>query len=99
MLELIGSVVVVRDHRAGVHVGTLKSVDVPMKSCVLTRARKVWYWTGAASCHGLAVRGLNHAGSKVCAVVERVVLFDVVEIVSTSESGARSLMGAPEWRP
>ena len=96
---MIGKRVIVRDNRAGVHFGTLVSFDGPSKCARLTDARKVWYWQGAASCHGLAARGLRHDGSKVCPVVATVDLLDVVEVVECSEEGAASRWGAPEWRP
>ena len=97
--NFIGKVVLVRDNRAGVHVGTLTALDLASKSCVLTGARKVWYWTGAGSVHGIAARGLNRAGSKVCAPVEIVASCDVVEVVLCSDEGAESVMGAPVWTP
>lgn len=95
----IGKVVLVRDNRAGIHVGTLVSFDAAIKTAVLKNARKVWYWYGAASCHGIAARGLNHEKSKVCPVVGRVTSCDVVEIIPCSKEGATSVMGAPEWKP
>jgi hypothetical protein len=99
MVQFVGKTVLVRDHRAGVHVGVLVSLDLASKSCVLRDARKVWYWSGAASCHGIAANGLSHAESKVAPVVAAVVSCDVVEIVLCSEAGAASVMGAPVWTP
>ena len=99
MAQFIGKTVLVRDHRAGVHVGVLESLDLASKSCVLRDARKVWYWSGAASVHGIAANGLDHAQSKVAPVVEAVASCDVVEIVICSEAGAASVMGAPVWTP
>jgi len=97
--ELIEKLVIVRDNRAGVHFGTLAAFDATSKSATLTDARKVWFWRGAASCHGLAARGLDHRESKVCPVVGRVVLLDVVEVVECSDAGASSLRECPEWKP
>ena len=99
MSELIGKMVLARDNRAGVHVGTLVSLDLAAKTCELSNARKVWYWVGAASCHGIAAKGLNHDGSKVCPVVGTVLSCDVVEIVECSSEGSKSVMEAPEWTP
>lgn len=95
--SLLGKVVLVRDDKAGVHVGTLESVDG--KSCVLRNARKVWYWSGAASVHGIAAKGLNQRESKICPAVDTVASFDVVEIVLCTEAGAKSVLTAPEWGP
>ena len=99
MSDMIGKMVLVRDNMAGVHMGELVSFDPATKTCELKQARKVWYWYGAASVHGIAARGLDRDRSKVCPVVETVVSCDVVEVVLCSEEGAASVMGAPEWRP
>lgn len=99
MDEFIGKMVVVRDNRAGVHVGVLRSCDLAAKVAVLADARKVWYWEGAASCHGIAAKGLCHKGSKVAPPVSLVASTDVVEIVLCSTQGALSVMTCPEWGP
>jgi hypothetical protein len=95
----IGQIVLVRDHRAGIHVGTLLSVDLTSKNCILQNARKIWYWEGAASCHGIAAKGLCHTGSKVAPCVPVVASCDVVEIVVCTPEGATSVLNAPEWAP
>jgi hypothetical protein len=94
-----GDVVIVRDHMAGVHVGTLVERDLAAKRCVLANARKIWAWAGAGSCHGLAAHGPLHDGSRVAPIVRRVEMCAVVEIVWCSPEGARQCMSAPEWRP
>jgi hypothetical protein len=94
---LLGRIVLVRDHMAGIHVGTLESVDVSAKSCVLKNARKVWYWSGAASCHGIAASGLDQDKSKIAPSVELVVSTNVVEIVLCTEAGAKSVLESPVW--
>jgi len=92
-------IVIVRDHRAGVHVGTLVHFDPVARHATLRDARKIWYWVGAGSCHGLAAHGPDHEGSKVAPLVPRVELLDVVEVVDCTEEGARQCLTAPEWRP
>ena len=96
--DLMGKVVLVRDDKAGVHVGTLAAFDSPSKSVTLKNARKVWYWNGAASVHGIAVNGLDQKTSKVCPTVDVVTSFAVVEVVLCTAKGAESVMGAPEWK-
>jgi hypothetical protein len=46
MQDFIGSIVLVRDNRAGIHVGILRECDLINKVAVLEGARKVWYWEG-----------------------------------------------------
>ena len=93
---LAGNIVLVRDNRAGIHVGTLESASGT--ACVLTDARKVWYWVGAASCHGIAAHGVK-SGSKVCPTVARVESFDAVEIVAMTDKAAKCVLGFTEWTP
>jgi len=93
---LTGKAVLVRDNLAGIHVGTLESVDG--RTTVLTDARKVWYWVGAASAHGIAVHGIKN-GSKVCPTVARVESFDAVEIVTMTDEAAACVLGFAEWTP
>lgn len=97
--ELVGCVVLVRDNRAGVHVGILRELDLANKVAILAEARKVWYWEGAASCHGIAAKGLCHKGSKVAPTVPLVASTDVVEVVLCTSDGAVSVMTCPEWGP
>jgi len=97
--DMIGTVVLVRDNQAGVHVGTLASADMNEGTCEMRDARKIWHWSGAGSVHGIAAHGLDRAGSKVAAKVAAVATRDVVEIVQMSDKGCESVMGAPEWMP
>lgn len=99
MNEFIGQTVLIRDHRAGVHVGELVSLDLAAKTAVLRAARKIWYWEGAASVHGIASRGLSHTGSKVAPPVELVASCDVVEVVLCTPEGAASVADCPVWSP
>lgn len=96
---LTGKVVLVRDNRAGVLVGTLLAFDGASKTASLKNARKVWYWKGAAAVEGIAARGLDQKESKVTPVVAHVECCDVVQLVLCAKEGAASVMAAPEWRP
>ena len=55
-----GPYVIVRTQSAGVFAGNLKSRDG--KEVVLTDARRLWYWAGAASLSQLAVSGTSRPG-------------------------------------
>lgn len=97
-MGIIRETVIVRDHKAGVHVGTLEEFNQRDKTAVLSKARKIWSWTTAASCHGLAIHGPGK-GSKVCPVVDLVYLNEVVEIVLCSTEGGQKCMEFTEWIP
>jgi hypothetical protein len=99
MEDFIGCIVLVRDNRAGVHVGILRELDLINKVAILAEARKVWYWEGAASCHGIAAKGLCHKGSKVAPPVPLVASTDLVEVVLCTPEGAESVITCPVWGP
>jgi len=94
---LIGRFVVVRDDLAGIHVGTMKAYEG--RSCVLEDARKIYYWEGACTCHGIAVYGIDPAASLVAPRVESVITHAVVEVVPCSDEAVACLVACPEWRP
>ena len=93
--------VIVRCNNAGVHAGYLSKMDGA--HVVLTDARRIWYWQGAASLSEIAVYGLNpakSAGSKIAAKVSRLTLrdSDVCEVIVCSDAGRLSAEDAAEWR-
>ena len=93
-----GDHVVIRDHMAGVYVGTLKSYDPVTKVATLLNARKCWRWAGAAAVNGIAVKGIKYEGSKIAPAVPQVTMSTVVECIMCTDVGYRSVMEAPEWK-
>lgn len=93
-----GDTVLVRDNRAGVHVGTLVSNDQATKTAVLKDARKIWYWKGALSVHDIAAAGLDAKASKISAPVALVGLNEVVETVLCSKAGGECVLAAPVFK-
>ena len=93
---MIGKYVIVRTYSAGVFAGTLKSRNG--KEAVLTDARRIWYWSGAASLSELAVRGTSDPdGCKFPCSVPEVLLAGVIEITPTTPTAQSSIQGVPEW--
>src|SRR5512139_1391967 len=93
--------VIVRCTQAGVHAGYLEKQT--KEHVVLTDARRIWYWTGAASLSEIAVYGLNPAkssASKIAAKVSRIQLrqSDACEVIACQPEGQASVEGAPVWR-
>jgi hypothetical protein len=83
-----GKFVVVRCYAAGVHVGILHSADG--KSVHLTRARRIWKWTGGAlSCSEIAMSGIT--GGKLAVEVPDIFLLDALEII-TGTAGAEKCL-------
>lgn len=93
--------VIARCRDAGVHAGYLVSTDE--HHTVLRDARRIWYWTGAASLSEIAVYGLNPAkssGSKIAAPVKSVRLrdADICELTVCTKAGQASVEGSAVWR-
>ena len=93
---MIGKTVIVRCRDAGVHAGTLESHNG--RECVLSQARRLWYWkpaNGAAFLSGVAAEGL-HKDSKIGAPV-RIHLTENCEIIACSAKAAVSILEAPSY--
>ncbi len=88
--------VIVRTYSAGVFAGTL--VSRKGKEVVLTNARRLWYWAGAASLSELAVRGTSQpALCKFPVAVPRVELTEAIEILDVTAKAIASIEGVPVW--
>ena len=88
--------VIVRTYSAGVFAGTL--VSRKGKEAVLTNARRIWYWTGAASLSQLAVDGTS--SPKTCkfpCAVPRVELTEAIEIIDVTPKAQKSIAEVPVW--
>lgn len=89
--------VIVRTYSAGVFAGTLASRKG--KEVVLTDARRIWYWTGAASLSQLAVDGTS--SPKTCkfpCAVPRVELTEAIEILDVTDAARKSIKAVPVWQ-
>ena len=97
---LIGQKVIVRAYRAGVHYGTLISLDG--ECAVLSNARRLWFWQVAdkkgISLSDVAEHGLSDE-SKVCAVVETQMVIDACEIMTTTASAQNSIEAKNDYKP
>ena len=88
--------VIVRTDRAGVFCGTLASNEGT--DVVLTDARRLWYWKGAASLSQLSQTGTSSPnGCKFPAPVDRVHLFGVIEILDMTAAAKKSIDAVPVW--
>jgi hypothetical protein len=93
----IGSYCVIRAYRAGVWAGTVEAWDGAEK-VTLTNARRIWYWSGAATLSELAERGTSKPRDcKFPAAVRRVVVLDACEIIEASDAGRASIEAVPVW--
>ena len=87
---------IVRTYSAGVFAGYLEQRDG--KEAVVTDARRIWYWEGAATLSELATKGTsNPSGCKFPAPVPSQLLTEVIEEIPTTEEAQRSIEAVSVW--
>jgi len=88
--------VICRTYSAGVFAGYLESRSG--KEVVLRKARRLWYWDGAASLSQLAMEGVSKPENcKFPCEVDRVELLEAVEIIDCTKKAKRSIAGVRIW--
>ena len=89
--------VIVRTYSAGVFAGTLESRKG--KEVVLSNARRLWYWAGAASLSQLAVDGTSQpTACKFPVAVSRVELLEAIEILDVTPKAKASIDEVKVWQ-
>jgi hypothetical protein len=89
--------VIVRTYSAGVFAGELVSRNG--KEVVMKNARRLWYWSGAASLSQLAVEGsCKPLECKFPCEVSRIELTEAIEILDVSPKAKESIKGVPVWK-
>jgi hypothetical protein len=89
--------VIVRTYSAGVFAGYL--VSRKGQEVVLKDARRLWYWSGAASLSQLAIDGVSKP--KECKFpdsVAQVELLQAIEILDVTKKAKISIAGVVPWR-
>lgn len=100
MKDLIGTSVIVRANIAGVHAGTVESVDFATQTITLTRARRLWRIytrdkSGSISdvaANGLAPKKEHQIGAELARVT--IVNPNGLEIAEMTKDAAKSIL---EW--
>jgi hypothetical protein len=88
--------VIIRTYSAGCFAGDLESKD--KDEVVLTNARRLWRWVGAATLSELAVEGTSDPREcKFAVPVPRITLPNVIEIIETTDVGRKSIQEVPKW--
>lgn len=87
---------IVRTYSAGVFAGYIESRNG--QEVVMRNARRIWYWSGAASLSQLAMEGTSDPDScKFPCEVDRVELLNVIEIINTTEKARKSIGAVKVW--
>ena len=91
-----GKYVIVRGDRSGVFAGTL--VSRKSREVELTGARRIWYWSGAASISELAQRGTSRPQDcKFPAPVSRILILDAIEVIPVLPVAKKSIESVEIW--
>ena len=88
---------IVRTNRAGVFFAEIKERNG--SEAVLTNARRLWYWDGAASLSQLAMEGVRKPENcKFTVTVDECTVLDVVEIIPCSQQAIKSINSVAVWK-
>ena len=88
---------IVRANGAGVFLGEIKEKDG--NRVVMTNARRLWYWEGAASLSQLAQEGPSAPQKcKFPCAVDEIEVFNVIEILSVTERAAKIIDSVKVWK-
>ena len=94
--KYIGNMYMVRTYSAGVFYGEIERRVG--KEVTMRNARRVWYWSGAASLSQLAMEGTSDPEKcKFPVAVSEVLLTEAIEIITMSEKAIASLDSVPVW--
>lgn len=87
---------IIRADRAGVFAGYVESRNG--KEGVLRKARRLWYWSGAASLSQLAVDGtVKPNDCKFPCEVDSIELTDIIEVIPCTDKAKKSIEGVKVW--
>lgn len=88
--------VIVRSNMSGVWAGYLHERNG--QEITLKNARRIWEWSGAASCSQLAVDGVSKPNEcKFPCEVEEVMISEWVEIIPATDKSKNSIDKVPVW--
>lgn len=88
--------VIVRTYSAGVFAGFIESRE--QDTVVMRNARRLWFWSGAASLSQLAQEGVKNPDEcKFPCEVDRVELMGVIEILNVTEKAKQIIKEVPVW--
>jgi len=90
----VGRYCVVRTFAAGVHAGTIESVngsDVRLKN-----SRRIWKWQNAFTLSEVAIKGIAIEGSRIACVVPDLFLSSMIEIIPCSPESQKAIEAGHE---
>ena len=89
---------IVRTRSAGVFAGYLPDWNGEMSGTVL-HARRLWYWSGAASLSQLAMEGVKSPENcKFAMAVPKVTLTEIIEVIGCTKAAFDNIKKVPVWK-
>jgi hypothetical protein len=86
----------IRGRDSGVFFGIIKERNG--QEIVIEDCRRIWYWSGAASCSQLAIDGVSDPDNcKFPESEELKIIFDAIEISPITAEALASLKGVHVW--
>jgi hypothetical protein len=90
---------IVRCDRAGVFFGKVESFDEKTLVATISNARRVWYWSGAASLSQLAIDGTSKPSEcKFPEALSMIKVSEVLEVIPCTEKAVKSLNSVKAWK-
>jgi hypothetical protein len=93
--------VIVRTYAMGVFAGNLDETESTETKKVLRDARRIWYWSGAASLSQLAIDGTSNP--KECKFPGAISMVEMTspngfEVLDVTDKAKESILGVKEWK-
>ena len=90
---MVGKYCIARCYSAGVHAGTVESVDG--ENVILTDSVRLWQWSAAdgIALSGVAQNGIKKQSSKIDTMNPSIYLTGVCELIPCSETAKESING------
>lgn len=88
---------IIRADRAGVFAGNIKERNG--SEVTLTNARRLWYWSGAATMSQMAMEGVKRPDEcKFTVAVNEITILGVIEIIPCSSAAEKNIKEVKEWK-
>ena len=84
---MVGKYCVIRTYSAGVHVGTVKSVNGT--EVILEDSRRIWNWKGAFTLSEMSQKGISEG--RIAVSLPLLALTEAIEIIPCSEKAEKQL--------
>jgi hypothetical protein len=89
--------IICRTYSAGVFAGYLAARSG--QEVTLKRARRIWYWSGAASLSQLSIEGTSQPDKCLFPeAVDTVVLLQAIELIPCTEKSRKSIEAVKVWK-